>query len=482
MTGSEDQILKITPVILSGGGGARLWPLSRQDYPKQFIPLLDDQCSLEKTLLRVQDRILFAAPVIICGMSHRFLIEDILSRHNIRDAMIIAEPCKRNTAPALAAAALVASDRQENIEGSLLILPADHHIPDPLAFVDSVLVAQKHALSDNLLTFGIVPTGPQTGFGYIEKGRACDPAETAYRIASFTEKPDLKTAEHYLATENYFWNAGMFMARTALFLDEIKRYAPDILAHVQHSIEGARHDLGHIMLDEESFARCADISIDYAIMEKTDRAAVVPAAFEWNDLGSWDSLWDISEKDEHENAVIGNVLALDTRHSYLKSEKQVLCAIGLDDIIAVNTPDALLIAPRTQSEKVKNVVEALKERGYGEAQHGVRTYRPWGFYDVIEDTDTYKVKRIRVSPGRRLSLQYHHHRSEHWVVVSGVAHVTKDDDIFALNANESVYIPCGSKHRLENKQNTPLDIIEIQTGSYFGEDDIIRVEDDYKRE
>ncbi|MCB1531267.1 MAG: mannose-1-phosphate guanylyltransferase/mannose-6-phosphate isomerase [Alphaproteobacteria bacterium] len=466
-----DNTKQITPVILSGGQGTRLWPLSRANQPKQFIPLASDRSLFEDTVERCADKA-FSAPMVLCAQEHRFLVKKLLTPSaNIK---IIMEPCGRNTAAAICAAALSA-EKEEDI---LLVLPSDHYIPQAQDFVQTIKSALPLAEAGSIVTFGIEPTSPHTGFGYIERG---DDFAPGYRIKKFHEKPDLDKAKSYLEQGGYYWNAGIFMMRADILLDEMQAHAADILEGVRAAVNKAADDLGDMLLDADAFSKVRSQSIDYAVLEKTDKAAVMPAGFAWSDLGSWDALWQASDRDAQGNHTQGTTYLKDVKNSYLRSEGPTLAVLGLEDIVAVAMQDAVFIAPKDKSEEVKALVEDMKASNAPQANENVKTLRPWGGYEVMEESEGFKVKKLTVDPGCRLSLQKHKHRSEHWVVVKGVATVTRDDDIFDLQVNESTYIPCGAVHRLENKGMAVLEIIEVQTGNYLGEDDIIRLEDDYNR-
>lgn len=463
---------KIIPIILSGGQGTRLWPLSRANQPKQFIPLASDKSLFEDTVERCSGDI-FANPIILCAQQHRFLVKKILPKPILENTKIIMEPCGRNTAAAICAAALAADTND-----ILLVLPSDHYIPDAKDFQDTIAQALPLAKAGNIVTFGIKPTSPHTGFGYIEQG---DEQAPDYKIKKFHEKPDIQKAMNYLEQGGFFWNAGIFMFRAETLLNEMKTYAPDILENTQKAFDNALEDLGDLLLDPYSFAAVRSESIDYAVLEKTSIATVMPANFTWSDLGSWDALWQNADHDAEQNYTKGPVYAKNVKGSYLRSEGPVLAAYGLDDIVAIALQDAVFIAPKNKSEEVKQLVEEMRETKQSQASENLKTLRPWGAYEVMEEKEGFKVKKLTVDPGCRLSLQKHKHRSEHWVVVKGVATVTRDDEVFDLQVNESTYIPCGAVHRLENKHEETLEIIEVQTGSYLGEDDIIRLEDDYNR-
>jgi mannose-1-phosphate guanylyltransferase/mannose-6-phosphate isomerase len=463
--------LKVTPVILSGGQGTRLWPLSRADLPKQFIALTGEKSLFEETYERCSDPHLFNTPVIICSQPHRFLIKKLINE----DSNIIMEPCGRNTAAALAIAALSAADPDD----ILIIMPSDHFIPDTEAFHNDIKAARALASSGHIVTLGIKPTKPHTGFGYIQKGQG---NQNGYDIEAFHEKPDLETAQAYLETDAYFWNAGIFMAKASTFLQELNKHAPDILKQT-HAAWGRRiDDLGDTLLDPVSFEQVRSESFDYAVAEKTEHAAMIEASFEWNDLGQWEALWSVSPKDENGNTHQGTIYAHDTENTYMRAEDgMALTAVGLKDVVAVAMKDAVFIAPKDRTEEIKHLVEEMRASEQKQLTENSFTMRPWGSYDVMEEKPGFKVKKLTVNPGAKLSLQKHEHRSEHWVVVRGTATVTRDDEIFELQANQSTYLPQGTIHRLENKHKEVLEIIEVQTGNYLGEDDIIRFEDDYNR-
>ena len=468
----------IVPVILAGGSGTRLWPLSRKLYPKQLLPLLDKNTLVQNTLLRLQGLEGVADPVIICNEEHRFIIAEQLRAKGVTPAAIILEPVGRNTAPAVAVAALQVLPTDP--DAVLLVLPADHLIGDPGGFHDAVAQAAAHAEAGHLVTFGIVPTAPETGYGYIRQGRALD-GSTARAIDRFVEKPDQTTAEGYLASGEYFWNSGMFVFRADAVLAELERFAPDIVGACRRSLAAARQDLDFLRLDRDAFADCPEDSVDYAVMEQTDKGVMVPLSCGWNDLGSWDSLWQAGSRDECGNVTRGDVVTCDVRNSYLHAETRLLAAVGLENHIVVETSDAVLISPRDRVQEVKKIVDKLKAENRIEAVSHKKVFRPWGHYESIGDGARYQVKRITVTPGQVLSLQKHFHRAEHWVVVQGTAVVTRDDEEIMLRENESVYLPLGSVHRLFNPGKIPLELIEVQVGSYLGEDDIVRFEDVYGR-
>ncbi len=465
---------KLTPVILSGGQGTRLWPLSRSDKPKQFIPLTSAKSLFEDTVERCDGYKGFINKIIICSQAHRFLIKKLLSKEQLQHAQIIMEPCGRNTAAASAVAALAAKTPDD----ILLIMPSDHFIPDNESFYKDIEKALPLAADRYLVTFGIEPTSAHTGFGYIQAGEVNG---NGFTIKAFHEKPDTQKAQSYLDQGGFYWNAGIFMAKAGILLEELEKHAPDILEQTQDAWNKRLNDLGDTLIDPESFAQVRSDSIDHALAEKTNHAAVIPASFEWNDLGHWKSLWSVSEKDEHNNSIQGTVYTHDVENSYLRSDGPVLGVLGLDNVVAVAMKDAVFIASKDRSEDIKHLVSEMKYSQQMQIHENPFTMRPWGSYEIMDEKQGFKVKKLIIDPGCKLSLQKHEHRSEHWVVVKGTATITRDSEIFDLKANESVYIPCGSLHRLENKQADPLEIIEVQTGNYLGEDDIIRFEDDYNR-
>lgn len=483
MSLKSDQMEQIFPVILSGGAGTRLWPLSRAAFPKQFLPIAGNESLFHATLDRVNDRSVFEKPLIICSQKHRFLVRDILSDTH-READILMEPIGRNTAPALLAAALSVNAAQPG--GIMCVMPSDHLIHDSKAFVDDVNKAARAARDNAIALFGIPPAFPHTGYGYIKKGNELEGTDNVYKIGRFTEKPNAQTAQEYLSSGSYLWNSGMFVMRSDLIIGEIKRLAPELYASVYTAWKNASADLGDLLLEREAFKSAPDVSIDYAVMEKTDKACVLPASFDWDDLGSWDSLMDHADKDENETAAVGPVLHDGVKRSYLRSDGPVLCAVDVDDIIAVATRDTVAIMPRGQSGSITKIVKAMKEQGRDELTQNPKVLRPWGGYESVDEGNgegdqKFKVKRISVKPGASLSLQKHHHRSEHWIVVRGTARVTCDENVYDLHENQSTYIPCEAVHRLENPGDDLLEIIEVQTGDYLGEDDIVRFQDVYGR-
>jgi mannose-1-phosphate guanylyltransferase/mannose-1-phosphate guanylyltransferase/mannose-6-phosphate isomerase len=469
---------RIVPVILSGGAGTRLWPLSRELYPKQLLPLLSERSLLQETAKRV-DGSLFAPPMAVCNDEHRFIIAEQLRLLEIKPQAIVLEPVARNTAPAVAAAAAMLVSREP--DALMLVLPSDHAIQDVAAFLKAVETAAAAARTGRLVTFGITPGHAETGYGYIKRGAALDGLSGAFAIERFVEKPDAKTAESYLAEGKWSWNSGMFLFPARLFLDELKRFEPAMADAVAESVAGAGQDLEFVRLAKESFARAPAKSVDYAVMEKTDKAAVVPASLGWNDVGAWSALWDIGKKDSDANVVVGDVIAHETTGSYLRSDRMLLATLGVSDAVVVATSDVVLVADKNRVQDVKKIVEQLKTKGRSEAVSHPIVYRPWGSYQSIDHGPRHQVKHIMVKPGHKLSLQKHAHRAEHWVVVSGVAKVTRDEDILTLRENMSTYIPVGCVHRLENPGPGNLHLIEVQSGGYLGEDDIVRLEDTYGR-
>lgn len=465
--------MKVQPVLLSGGSGTRLWPLSREAYPKQFLPLAGEHTMLQDTWLRVAP-LAASAPIVVANEEHRFLAGEQLRLVGVEHADIVLEPVGRNTAPAIAAAALQATAGGD--DPVLLVLPSDHVVRDADGFRAAVAQALPAAEAGALVTFGIVPSAPETGFGYIQAG----PGEGVRPVLRFVEKPDAATARSYLDAGGYYWNSGMFLFRASRYLAELERFRPDILAAVRAAFGAAARDGDFIRLDREAFAACPSDSIDYAVMEKTGDARVLPVDIGWNDVGSWSALWEVSEQDEHGNARHGDVIAVDSRNSYAYA-RRLVALVGVDDLVVVETDDAVLVAHKDKVQQVKDVVAKLKSDERSHAVLHREVHRPWGSYDSIDRDDGFQVKRIKVKPGARLSLQSHKHRAEHWIVVRGTARVTRDNDVFELHANQSTYIPLGAKHRLENPGTGMLELIEVQSGSYLGEDDIVRYEDVYGR-
>jgi mannose-1-phosphate guanylyltransferase/mannose-6-phosphate isomerase len=469
---------RIVPVILSGGSGTRLWPLSREHYPKQLLALSGELTMLQETAMRL-DRAAERAPaLIVCNEEHRFLVAEQLRQIDRMPQDILLEPFGRNTAPALTLAALAVSAREPG--AIMLVMPADHVIRDQAAFHAVVQKGRDLALAGRLVTFGIVPTQPETGYGYIRKGPMLASAG-AYQVGSFVEKPDAATAGTYLESGEYFWNSGIFMMTAARWLAEIRRFRPDIADACMAAWQGGKRDMDFFRMDKDAFGRCPSESIDYAVMEKTDKAVVIPLDAGWSDIGAWSSLWDVSQRDADGNVQQGDVMALHTHNALLIAQHRLLAAVGLKDIIVVETADAVLVAHKDHAQEVKTVVAELKKRKRSEYLTHRRVYRPWGHYEGIDMGERFQVKRITVNPGAALSLQMHHQRAEHWVIVKGTARVTRGDEVFLLTENQSTYIPLETKHRLENPGATPLEMIEVQSGGYLGEDDIVRFEDRYNR-
>jgi mannose-1-phosphate guanylyltransferase/mannose-6-phosphate isomerase len=468
----------LIPLILSGGSGTRLWPVSRKNLPKQFLELAGKGTLFQQTIARTRQLPDVAAPIVVASEDHRFLAADQLLEVGVENAAIVLEPLARNTAPAIALGALQALQRDP--DAVLLVLPADHLIGDTAAFVDAVKQARPLAAQGWLVTFGIRPDRPETGFGYIRRADAID--DHGFSVGQFVEKPDLAKAESYLADGGYDWNSGMFLFKAARYLEELAEHAPAMLAAVREAHANATVDLDFVRIDHDAFSRVPDDSIDYAVMEKTQRAAVIPVSCAWSDIGSWSALWLTGDKDADGNLREGDTMAGATRNSLLRShDRNLLDTVGVDDLIVVTTPDATLVAHRDAAQDVKKIVEQLKAAGRSEHSLHRVVHRPWGNYDSLEEGERFQVKRIVVKPGASLSLQKHHHRAEHWIVVSGTAEVTCDDKVFLLGENQSTYIPLGSKHRLRNPGKVPLELIEVQSGSYLGEDDIVRYDDVYGR-
>jgi mannose-1-phosphate guanylyltransferase/mannose-6-phosphate isomerase len=468
----------LIPLILSGGSGTRLWPVSRKNLPKQFLALAGKGTLFQQTVARTRQLPEVAAPIVVASEDHRFLAADQLLEAGIESATIVLEPLARNTAPAIALGALQALQR--DADAVLLVLPADHLIGDTAAFVEAVKQAMPLAAQDWLVTFGIRPDRPETGFGYIRRSKAID--GNGFQVEEFVEKPDLAKAESYIADGGNDWNSGMFLFKASRYLEELAAHAPEMLAAVREADAKATTDLDFVRVDRDTFALVPDNSIDYAVMEKTQRAAVVPVSCAWSDIGSWSALWLTGDKDADGNLCEGDTMTVATRNSLLRShDRHLLATLGVDDLIVVTTPDATLVAHRDAAQDVKKIVEQLKAAGRSEHSLHRVVHRPWGNYDSLEEGERFQVKRIVVKPGASLSLQKHHHRAEHWIVVSGTAEVTCDDKVFLLGENQSTYIPLGSKHRLRNPGKLPLELIEVQSGSYLGEDDIVRFDDVYGR-
>lgn len=468
----------IFPVILSGGSGTRLWPMSRTLYPKQLQTLYSEFSMLVETVKRVSGES-FADPIVICNGEHRFIVAEQLLEAGIKPHAIILEPEGRNTAPAAAVAAIMLT--QEDPDATILLKPADHLITKPDVFVSACVQAHRAAHAGALITFGIVPHKPETGFGYIRQGEPVTEIDGCYRVDQFVEKPDAKTAERYVADGGYLWNSGIFLFRAQDYLDELSKQCPDMVAACREAIRLARQDMDFIRLDENSFKNIKGNSIDYAVMENAPNVVVVPVDMGWDDVGSWSSLWNVGDKDPLGNILVGDVIAYDVERSYVRSSGQLIATVGMKDCVVVATDDVVLVAPMDRAQDVKNLVKILDDAGRTEHVVPKRVYRPWGWYQSMKADANYQVKQLTIHVGGVLSLQCHQHRSEHWVVVSGSAEVTRGDEVLKLTVNQSTYIPAGMKHRLENKGQEPLCIIEVQTGNYLGEDDIERFEDVYGR-
>ncbi|MDR1075073.1 MAG: mannose-1-phosphate guanylyltransferase/mannose-6-phosphate isomerase [Xanthomonadaceae bacterium] len=464
---------EIVPVILSGGSGTRLWPLSRETYPKQFLPLVGERSMLQATWQRIAP-LHTHSPIVIANQEHRFVVAEQLRELGVEPAAVMLEPVGRNTAPAIAIAALQAISVGQ--DALLLVLPSDHIVRDQPAFQAAVTAAAEVAAAGKLATFGIAPTGPETGYGYIKAVAGSG----ARAVERFVEKPDLGTAKAYVASGEYYWNSGMFLFRASRYIEELQKFQPAILAACRTALEKAARDIDFIRLDADAFGASPSDSIDYAVMEKSADVVVVPMAAGWSDVGSWSALWEVSSQDADGNAHHGDVIGIDCRNTYAYG-KDLIAMIGLEDVIVVQTDDALLVGRRDRIQEVKDIVARLKSEGRPEVALHRKVYRPWGAYDSIDRGDRFQVKRITVNPGATLSLQMHHHRAEHWVVVRGTAKVTRGQETLLLSENQSTYIPIGVAHRLENPGKVPLEVVEVQSGSYLGEDDIVRFEDRYGR-
>jgi mannose-1-phosphate guanylyltransferase len=462
----------LLPVIMAGGSGSRLWPLSRTLYPKQFLSLTNNSTMLQETVARLEG-LSHQAPFFICNEEHRFIVAEQLRQQQLSHSGIVLEPVGRNTAPAIALAALHATEKGD--DPLLLVLAADHVILDQSAFVDAVNAAVPQAKAGKLVTFGIVPHAPETGYGYIRQGQAV--SDTAYTVDAFVEKPDAETAQQYLNSGEYYWNSGMFLFKASRYLQELEAHRPDILTACQQAMTGAHGDLDFIRLDEAAFSACPDDSVDYAVMEKTQDAVVVPMDANWSDVGSWSALWEVNAKDTQGNATRGDVLMENTTNSYIYSQSKLVATVGVDNLVVVETKDAVLIAHKDKVQDVKGIVNQLKQADRPEYLQHREVYRPWGSHDAIADGERFHVKRLTVKPGEKTATQMHYHRAEHWVVVSGTAKVRNGDKTFLVGENASTYIPIGVAHSIENPGKVPLELIEVRSGSYLGEDDVVRVED-----
>ena len=470
----------IHPVILSGGSGTRLWPMSRSLYPKQLLALVGERSLLQETALRVADKTGFTAPLIIANEEHRFIIAEQLREIGVTPDALVLEPQGRNTAPAACVAALRLTSGDPG--ALMMVMPSDHAISDLTAFRNATRDAAAAAQTGCLVTFGITPARAETGFGYIAKGQPLAGLDGAFAVTGFVEKPDPATAERYVASGEYFWNSGIFLFPASLYLAEIERLRPEILEACKKALAGARVDADFVRLDKAAFTACPSDSIDYAVMEHTERAAVVPVAMGWSDLGSWDALWEMGEKDARGNVLAGNVVAEATGNCYLRSEAGLVAAIGVEDLVVVATDDAVMVAPRDRTQEVKTLVARLRAEHRDEADALPTVHRPWGTYRALHNGPRVQVKHIMLRPGAKLSLQMHHHRAEHWVIVQGTAKIVRGNEEVILTEDQSTYIPLGTAHRLENPGKIPLHVIEVQSGSYLGEDDIVRFEDHYGRE
>lgn len=462
-------------VIMAGGTGSRLWPVSRSNFPKQFINLMSSNSLLQDTLTRVPN-VSNNPPYVICSESTRFLVAEELKTINVKKPNIILEPLGRNTAPAIALAAFDALKKGH--DPVMIVLASDHVIKDEKSFRKAINDAEEDAQNDKLVTFGIVPTHPETGYGYIKKGQQLS---NGFKVSEFIEKPDLETAEDYIVSGDYLWNSGMFAFKASVYLAELNKFNPDIFKICKEAVNNKIEDMDFIRITREIFAKCPDESIDYAVMEKTSDSVVIPLDAGWSDVGSWSSLYEISEKDASDNVIIGDVITQETFNSYIRGEERLIATLGVKDLVIVDTKDALMVAHKDSTQDVKKLVNQLKTQERSEYEFHREVYRPWGKYDLIDSGERYQVKRITVKSGAKLSVQMHHHRAEHWIVVSGTAKVTIGEKVVILSENQSTYIPVGEIHALENPGKIPLELIEVQSGSYLGEDDIVRFEDRYGR-
>lgn len=471
----------LIPVLLSGGVGSRLWPVSRELYPKQFLPLAGPDSMLQDTVARLAELEPVSPPVVVCNQEHRFLVAEQLRASGVEGATILLEPVGRNTAPAVAAAALLSqAGLEEGADPLLLVLPADHVIHRPEVFAEAVARGMAAAREGALVSFGVVPDSPHTGYGYLRSGSEL--AEGVHQLEEFVEKPDLETARSYLDQGSYLWNSGMFLFSARSYLDELERLQPDMLTSCRQALAEAGRDLDFVRLGEEAFAACPADSIDYAVMEHTRKGVVLPLDCGWSDVGSWSALWQVGNRDARDNVAVGDVVLEEVSGSYVRADSRLVAAVGVRDLVVVETSDAVLVADRERVQEVRAIVDRLRREQRDEITAHTRVYRPWGSYESLIAMERFQVKRIVVNPGQRLSLQMHHHRAEHWIVVRGTALVTCDDREFLLAEDESTYIPLGRRHRLTNPGVIPLEMIEVQTGSYLGEDDIVRFDDLYGRD
>lgn len=467
----------ITPVILSGGSGTRLWPLSRKHYPKQFINLVNENTSVfQDTILRLPN--IASDPIVVCNEDHRFLVAEQLRQLNVTPKDIILEPFGRNTAPAIALAAIKLTNK--GLNPLMLVLPADHQIEDVSAFHESINTARILAEDNKFVTFGITPNKAKVDYGYIKADKR-KKNHKHHKVISFSEKPDFETAEEFLKSKSYYWNSGMFMFKASTFISELEKFEPKIAQFCFKSVEESQKDLDFTRIDKDSFDKCPNLSIDYALMEHTNKAIVVPINVKWNDIGSWESMNNLKRLDKSGNSLTGDVVINDSKNMYIHSDHKLVAVCGVSDLLIVDTQDALMVTTKGNSNNIRNIVSSLQSENRQELDNHRKVYRPWGYFDLIDIGNGFQVKRILVKPGKKLSLQKHLHRAEHWVVVSGKANITCETKNYILNKNQSAFIPRGAIHRLENKEKSPLEIIEIQTGDYLGEDDIIRIEDDFSR-
>jgi mannose-1-phosphate guanylyltransferase / mannose-6-phosphate isomerase len=470
----------VFPVILSGGSGSRLWPMSRAHYPKQLLPLAGERTMLQETAFRVEPGERYQAPIVIANNEHRFIVAEQLQQISVAPRSIVLEPVGRNTAPAAAIAALLLV--RDAPDAIMALLPSDHVVQDSAGFDAAMDLAVEAAAKGALVTFGVTPDRPETGYGYIQRGASQELGGGVFPVDRFVEKPDQETAKTYLQSGDFLWNSGMFVFGAQAYLDQLRSANPAMVEACEAALDASEIDLDFIRLDSDAFEKCPSDSIDYAVMEKTRDAAVIPVDIGWNDVGGWPALWDISDKDSDGNVILADVLMQDVRNSYFRGDDgRLIAAIGLEDMIVVSTADAVVVTPRSRAGDIKDIVERLKATDRKEAVHHHRVFRPWGNYNDIDEEDRFRVKRIVVNPGGKLSLQKHQHRSEHWVVVQGVATVTRGEEISILTENQSTYIPKGGVHRLENTEAEPLHLIEVQVGDYVGEDDIVRLDDTYGR-
>lgn len=468
--------MAILPIVMAGGSGTRLWPLSRTQYPKQFLPLLNDKATMLQLTLDRLDGLSIQQPMVICSEEHRFLAAEQLRKIGYHHASVVLEPEGKNTAPAIALATLIA--KQDKDDPILLVLSADHLIKNTAAFHQSIQAAIPLAEQGKLVTFGVVPTHAETGYGYIEQGEVIG---GGFKVSRFVEKPNAETAQHYLDSQKYLWNSGMFMFKASRYLQELEKYSSAILQACSKATQNLSTDDVFIRVVKEEFLQCPSDSIDYAVMEKTQDAVVVPLNAQWSDIGSWSALWDVSERDQHGNVLQGDVVVENSQNVLVNANSRLVSVVGAENLIVVETKDAVLVVDKNHVQDVKKVVEHLKANHRTEHLNHREVLRPWGMYDSIDQGERYQVKRITVKPGAKLSVQMHYHRAEHWIVVSGTARITNGEKTFLLTENQSTYIPSGEVHALENPGKIPLELIEVQSGAYLGEDDIVRFEDKYGR-